>query len=130
MANCFRLSAPKLKGRPRKRKKPRTRGCLTGLAAQLPSGKTASAGGGGAGSDSDGGSDSSESSATAGPVFKNGGSLKQGSREALSAGSLALRHTKEEAEFLKKLVDFMDKRGTPIDRLPMIGVMPGKGWLL
>ena len=96
------------------------------MAAQLPSGKTASAGGGGAGSDSDGGSDSSESSATAGPVFKNGGSLKQGSREALSAGSLALRHTKEEAEFLKKLVDFMDKRGTPIDRLPMIGVMPGK----
>ena len=105
----FVFTAPKLKGRPRKRK-------MTRMRAEPKSGKAGSLA-----SDSEGGSDSSNDSLStaAAPPFKNG-------VEKEVAAALALRNTKEETDFLKSLVTFMEKRNTPIDRQPMMGMKPSK----
>ena len=39
---------------------------------------------------------------------------------------LRQKNTKEELEFLRKLITFMDKRNTPIERPPMLGFKQSK----
>ncbi len=39
---------------------------------------------------------------------------------------LSQKNTKEEADFLKKLVNFMERRNTPIERPPMLGYKQSK----
>jgi len=97
--------APKLKGRPRKRRKVKEAGSGVG------------GGGGDPNSPEDGSeleSNSSEGSnkAIQPPVAK--------SRKDLLA-ILSQKNTKEETEFLKKLIKFMESRHTPIERPPMLG---------
>lgn len=39
---------------------------------------------------------------------------------------LSQKNTKEETDFLKKLVAFMERRNTPIERPPMLGYKQSK----
>ena len=39
---------------------------------------------------------------------------------------LSQKNTKEESDFLKKLVTFMEKSNTPIERPPMLGYKQSK----
>ena len=41
---------------------------------------------------------------------------------------LSQKSTKEEHDFLKKLISFMDKRNTPIERPPMLGFKQSKSY--
>ena len=52
------------------------------------------------------------------PFFQN--SPRNGVRKDLLA-LLSQKNTKEETDFLKKLVNFMERRNTPIERPPMLG---------
>jgi len=87
--------APKLKGRPRKRRR------LKDGAPNSPE-------------DGSNGFDNSPlKSALPSPV-------RTGSRKDLLA-ILSQKNTKEESEFLQKLIKFMEERNTPIERPPMLG---------
>ena len=41
-------------------------------------------------------------------------------------GMLRQKSTKEELDFLKKLISFMERRNTPIERPPMLGFKQSK----
>lgn len=92
--------APKLKGRPRKKKKIKRPGS--------PESESAS----------------SESSVSTSVSLhsKNG---KNGVKKDLIS-LLSQKNTKEELDFLKKLTNFMESRNTPIERPPMLGFKQSK----
>ena len=117
------ISAPKLKGRPRKRKKIKRAGSPESESASSES--------------------SSVSASTVSKVrsfslliiqenkckflksFQNGNS-KNGLRIKDLLNILSQKNTKEELTFLKKLISFMEKRNTPIERPPMLGFKQSK----
>jgi len=96
--------APKLKGRPRKRRKIKE--------------------GGGAPNSPDGSEHESNSSEGSSSALQNNKMplvpVRSGSRKDLLA-ILSQKNTKEETEFLRKLIKFMEGRNTPIERPPMLG---------
>lgn len=96
--------APKLKGRPRKRRKIKE--------------------GGGAPNSPDGSEHESNSSEGSSSAIQNNKiplvPARSGSRKDLLA-ILSQKNTKEETEFLRKLIKFMEGRNTPIERPPMLG---------
>ena len=53
-------------------------------------------------------------------MLQNGNS-KNGLRNKDLLNILSQKNTKEELAFLKKLISFMEKRNTPIERPPMLG---------
>ena len=53
-------------------------------------------------------------------MLQNGNS-KNGLRNKDLLNILSQKNTKEELTFLKKLIAFMEKRNTPIERPPMLG---------
>ena len=101
------LSAPKLKGRPRKRRKVKRPGS--------PESESAS----------------SESSISVAQREKENSNKENGGQSPIEAAKpaskkdllaiLSQKNTREETEFLKKLITFMEKRNTPIERPPMMG---------
>ena len=121
---CETVTAPKLKGRPRKKKRAIKR----------------------AGSPAESESASSESSLSAGPIsskvgptytwttirnilhnvqiFQNAMAKNGVKKDLISI--LSQKNTKEELDFLQKLISFMDKRKTPIERPPMLGFRQSK----
>ena len=96
--------APKLKGRPRKKRKPP---------------RTGSPG-------SESGSSESSVQSSAASIMSGSKSSRNGlvRKDLLSA--LCQKNTKEEMDFLKKLIRFMEKNNTPIERPPMLGFKQSK----
>merc|ERR1712106_411653 len=96
--------APKLKGWPRKRRKIKE--------------------GGGAPNSPEGSEHESNSSEGSSSAIQNNKipqvPARSGSRKDLLA-ILSQKNTKEETEFLRKLIKFMEGRNTPIERPPMLG---------
>merc|ERR1719195_2433677 len=99
------LAAPKLKGRPRKRRKVKEAGSGVGGGSGDPNSPED-------GSELESNSSEGSNKAIQPPVAK--------SRKDLLA-ILSQKNTKEETEFLKKLIKFMESRHTPIERPPMLG---------
>jgi hypothetical protein len=97
--------APKLKGRPRKRRKV----------------KEVGVGGGGGGGDPNSPEDGSEheSNSSEGSNKAIQPPVPKSRKDLLAI--LSQKNTKEETEFLKKLIKFMESRHTPIERPPMLG---------
>ncbi|XP_059083538.1 AT-rich interactive domain-containing protein 5B-like [Tigriopus californicus] len=89
--------APKLKGRPRKKKKIKRAGS--------PESESAS---------------SESSVSTSVSVSSKNSNLKNGVKKDLIS-ILSQKNTKDELDFLQKLISFMDRRNTPIERPPMLG---------
>eukprot|EP00095_Tigriopus_kingsejongensis_P001650 maker-scaffold801_size95070-snap-gene-0.22 protein:Tk01650 transcript:maker-scaffold801_size95070-snap-gene-0.22-mRNA-1 annotation:"at-rich interactive domain-containing protein 5b" len=89
--------APKLKGRPRKKKKMKRAGS--------PESESAS---------------SESSVSTSVSVSSKNSNVKNGVKKDLIS-ILSQKNTKDELDFLQKLISFMDHRNTPIERPPMLG---------
>ena len=103
--------APKLKGRPRKRKKIKRPGSPESESASSESSTSTSL------------SASNASTKSMASNSKNG--IK---KDLLSI--LSQKNTKEETDFLKKLISFMECRNTPIERPPMLGCKQSKNNLM